>query len=199
MNFALEGMIPLSEFNALPELPQPLEPLYPITPVKAAARKVPGFANAAVTLDAEGRVTDLTAANIIPDGYNFDRSAFVAIRGARFPKGVAGRYRLNLRIPTDHPVRLESLPPGGLAKLPKPSRTSMPFVYPGDALREEIEGDVELRLTVGAGGLVLGAGVLREAPAGYDFALFAQTIVLSWSIPDAAPGDYMATVRFRLK
>ncbi len=190
------GQLPLPEFLKLPPLPAPLAPIRAFAPGRAVAAGVDAAVFAAVRIDAEGRLVEFSEANVIPGTFSFGQAAHVALAAARFPRGVPGLYRTELRIAhTDvappEPPSAEDLP-----KLPNPLERGQ-IGYPLFALVREVEGEAAIRVTIDAEGRVAGSGIVREDPTGYDFGLAGQ-IAIAEARFDAAPGDYIFVAKFRL-
>ncbi|MCC6920462.1 MAG: TonB family protein [Alphaproteobacteria bacterium] len=87
--------------------------------------------------------------------------------------------------------------PAAPALAPSPTRRVQP-AYPGKAIDREREGDVEVYVTVGAGGSVTDAQIVREDPENYGFGAAALKAVRQWEFRTATPGVYRVTVKFRL-
>jgi len=83
------------------------------------------------------------------------------------------------------------------AMAPKPTRRVHP-VYPDKAITADKNGTVEVYVTVGTGGAVVDAEIVREDPKNYGFGKAALTAVKRWEFADAAPGTYRVTVKFKL-
>ncbi len=83
------------------------------------------------------------------------------------------------------------------ALAPSPTQRVQP-VYPVRAIDREREGDVEVYVTVGAGGGVTDAQIVSEDPENYGFGAAALKAVRQWEFRTATPGVYRVTVKFRL-
>lgn len=80
-------------------LPRPLAPIEPVFPPGARLREVSGKVTLALSIDAAGRVVDVSVVRAEPPGV-FDDAALTAFRAASFAPGIRGGRAVRSRIQT---------------------------------------------------------------------------------------------------
>ncbi len=80
-------------------LPRPLGPVEPLFPLDAQLRGVSGKVTLALSIDATGRVVDVSVVRSDPAGF-FEASALAAFRSAPFAPGIKGGRPVQSRIQT---------------------------------------------------------------------------------------------------
>jgi len=80
-------------------LPRPLAPIEPVFPLHAQLRGVSGKVTLALSIDASGRVVDVSVVRADPPGF-FEDSALAAFRAAPFAPGIRGGRPVQSRVQT---------------------------------------------------------------------------------------------------
>jgi len=80
-------------------LPRPLAPIEPVFPISAQLREVSGKVTLALSIDAAGRVVDVSVVRAEPSGV-FEDAALSAFRAASFAPGIRGGRAVRSRVQT---------------------------------------------------------------------------------------------------
>jgi len=179
------------------QAPSPINRVAPEYPTAAHAARQEGVVEVYVSIEPDGTVTSVRAANEQPPGYGFAEAATKAVAQWTFkPPGHRGTYRVTVKFSLDRsPAKAETDMPPGIPVAPQAVHRVRPN-YPASAMYRGEGGIVVLIIEIDAEGAVVSARTYSERPRDLGFDKAAIKAVKKSRFPKGAAGTYALKVYF---
>lgn len=179
-----------------PVVPQPLIRVSPDYPINAWNKEISGRVEARVTVDEDGRVTDVAIASENPLGWGFGTRTREALERWVYPADRAGTYPAKLKFEwkqvelTDAEKRLPKARPPVFTVAPE---------YPAKAQSRSASGEAIVVLMHDKSGMVTNVRIASENPAGLGFGEAMSNAIRQWRFAPGTEGVKSLLMRFSIR
>lgn len=175
---------------------RPIQRIPPAYPQDALEKEISGRVKAVLTVDEDGKVTEVRLTSESPQGFGFGEAARDAFLQWVYPHDVPGDYPATFTfalIPLSLTAEEAALDFAG----PPIDRAAIRF--PSKALDAGVSGNVELVAIVDASGSVESVRILKETPPAFGFGESATNALRRYRFAAGPRSVWTMTVKFRME